>query len=110
MGPHTPFRVRVFSDDDQIAAGLLRKGSLNRISYAITKPLFCGYHCEIPLSRPANSVIVDADNIRKVYQTGSVKVQALRGVNLAVKRGEMTAVMGPSAGGKTTLLNCVPAL
>src|SRR5205809_800301 len=110
MGPHTPFRVRVFSDDDQIAAGLLRKGSLNRISTAITKPLFCGYHCEIPLSRPANSVIVDVDNIWKVYQTGSVKVEALRGVNLAVKRGEMIAVMGPSGCGKTTLLNCVSGL
>ena len=62
------------------------------------------------MSRPSSSVIVDVDNIWKIYQTGSVKVEALRGVNLAVKRGEMIAVMGPSGCGKTTLLNCVSGL
>jgi putative ABC transport system ATP-binding protein len=62
------------------------------------------------LSRPANSVIVEVDNVWKIYQTGSVKVEALRGVNLGVKRGEMIAVMGPSGCGKTTLLNCVSGL
>jgi putative ABC transport system ATP-binding protein len=62
------------------------------------------------LSKSANSVIVDVDNIWKIYQTGSVKVEALRGVSLGVKRGEMIAVMGPSGCGKTTLLNCVSGL
>ncbi len=62
------------------------------------------------MSKPTNSIIVDVDNIWKIYQTGSVKVEALRGVNLGVKRGEMIAVMGPSGCGKTTLLNCVSGL
>jgi len=62
------------------------------------------------LSRHANSAIVEVDNIWKIYQTGSVKVEALRGVSLGVKRGEMIAVMGPSGCGKTTLLNCVSGL
>src|SRR5207247_9552268 len=105
-----PFAARDCSDDDRVAAGFLRKWSLDRISQAISHPLFCGYSFEMPLSRPANSVIVDVDNTWKVYQTGSVKVEALRGVNLAVKRGEMIAVIGPSGGGKTTLLNCVSGL
>ncbi|OLE75670.1 hypothetical protein AUG19_04925 [archaeon 13_1_20CM_2_54_9] len=55
-------------------------------------------------------VIVDASDVWKIYQTGQLKVEALRGLNLKVKKGEMLAVMGPSGCGKTTLLNCVSGL
>ncbi len=58
----------------------------------------------------SESTIVGAENVWKTYDTGAVKVDALRGLNLAVKRGEMIAVMGPSGCGKTTLLNCVSGL
>jgi putative ABC transport system ATP-binding protein len=51
-----------------------------------------------------------AQGIVKTYDTGKVKVDALRGVNLTVRRGEMVAVMGPSGCGKTTLLNCMSGL
>lgn len=51
-----------------------------------------------------------ADRVVKTYDTGKVKVEALRGVNLTVKKGEMVAVMGPSGCGKTTLLNCMSGL
>lgn len=54
--------------------------------------------------------IVVAQNLRKTYDTGKVKVEALKGVNLTVKEGEMIAVMGPSGCGKTTLLNCMSGL
>jgi putative ABC transport system ATP-binding protein len=57
-----------------------------------------------------SSTIVDVDNVWKIYQTGSVKVEALRGVTMGVKKGEMITVMGPSGCGKTTLLNCVSGL
>jgi putative ABC transport system ATP-binding protein len=53
---------------------------------------------------------VQVEDVWKVYQTGSVKVEALRGVNLGVKKGEMVAIMGPSGCGKTTFLNCVSGL
>ena len=54
--------------------------------------------------------IVQATGIQKTYDTGTVKVHALRGVDLIVPRGEMVAIMGPSGCGKTTLLNCLSGL
>jgi putative ABC transport system ATP-binding protein len=54
--------------------------------------------------------IVQANGIQKTYDTGTVKVHALRGVDLMVSRGEMVAIMGPSGCGKTTLLNCLSGL
>ena len=54
--------------------------------------------------------IVSATAVRKIYDTGAVRVEALRGVDLRLSRGEMVAVMGPSGCGKTTLLNCLSGL
>jgi putative ABC transport system ATP-binding protein len=58
----------------------------------------------------ADSPIIQARNLHKIYDTGKVKVHALRGIDLEVRRGEMVAVMGPSGCGKTTLLNCLSGL
>ena len=57
-----------------------------------------------------NTPIVEARSLRKTYETRAVRVDALRGVDLALEQGEMVAIMGPSGCGKTTLLNCLSGL
>src|SRR5947208_14736077 len=54
--------------------------------------------------------IIQALDVVKTYDTGKVRVPALRGVSFAVGRGEMVAGMGPSGSGKTTVLNWLPGL
>ena len=54
--------------------------------------------------------VVELSGITKLYTQGSLEVQALRGLDLTVGKGEFTALIGPSGSGKTTTLNLVGGL
>jgi putative ABC transport system ATP-binding protein len=53
---------------------------------------------------------VKVKDLVKVHRTGRIEVQALRGLNVNIKAGELIAIIGPSGSGKTTLLNIVGGL
>ena len=54
--------------------------------------------------------LVEIKNVHRTYQLGESNVHALRGIDLSLKRGDFTAVIGASGSGKTTLLNMVGCL
>jgi putative ABC transport system ATP-binding protein len=54
--------------------------------------------------------IIQMRAIRKVYETGRVKVEALKGIDLEIRAGEFAAIVGPSGSGKSTLMNLIGCL
>ena len=54
--------------------------------------------------------MIHTKNLTKVYQAGSQVVQALKGINLNVNKGEFISIMGPSGSGKSTLMNIIGCL
>ncbi len=62
------------------------------------------------MSDQDNSDLIVVENLRKTYNSNGVPVEAIRGIDLTIKKGEFTAVVGPSGSGKTTFLNIISGL
>jgi len=58
----------------------------------------------------SNKPVVSIVDVKRIYQMGTVEVQALRGVNLQITKGEFISIMGPSGCGKSTLMHILGCL
>lgn len=54
--------------------------------------------------------MIDMRNIKKVYRTGTISLEALNGIFLQIEKGEFVSIMGPSGSGKSTLMNIIGCL
>jgi putative ABC transport system ATP-binding protein len=55
-------------------------------------------------------MIIKTDNLKRTYVTGTQSVDAIKGINLEIQKGEFLSIMGPSGSGKTTLMNIIGCL
>ncbi len=61
-------------------------------------------------SKSSQDVLLELKGLYKIYTMGSVEVQALRGIDLVIEKGEFISIMGTSGSGKSTLMNIVGCL
>jgi len=70
------------------------------------------FEVEDDMPRPtlAERPLIDLEKITKIYDSGENEVQALRGVDVSIRRGEFVSIIGPSGSGKSTLMHILGCL
>jgi putative ABC transport system ATP-binding protein len=63
-----------------------------------------------PVEAPTRPPLIELTAVRKVYQTGKLSYEALRGIDLTVADGDMVAIVGPSGSGKSTIMNMITGI
>lgn len=61
-------------------------------------------------TEPSSAPVVRATSLTKTYGRGDTEVHALAGIDIELRAGEFTAIMGPSGSGKSTLMHCLAGL
>jgi putative ABC transport system ATP-binding protein len=63
------------------------------------------------IAHPANNDLgIELSGVEKIFRTGRLAFQALRGINLHISEGELVAIAGPSGSGKSTILNIITGI
>ncbi len=55
-------------------------------------------------------MLIEVNNLKKIYQLGDIEVPAVRGIDMMIEKNEYLAIMGPSGSGKSTLMNIIGCL
>jgi putative ABC transport system ATP-binding protein len=63
-----------------------------------------------PEAQSVRRPLIELTGVEKVYRTGKVSYQALRGVDLTIESGDMVAIVGPSGSGKSTIMNMITGI
>jgi putative ABC transport system ATP-binding protein len=63
-----------------------------------------------PAAQSVPRPLIELAGVEKVYRTGKVSYQALRGVDLTIESGDMVAIVGPSGSGKSTIMNMITGI
>lgn len=90
-----------------ILMGILTFYCLTRSFQSISLNLYLSMESKTESER---TYAVELEDLSKVYETGPIKVNAINGITVKIRRGEFVAIMGPSGCGKSTLLNLIGAL